>query len=101
MSESKKVIGYIIEGDKGFFLNKENLWSKEDLSVAHIHDPNQIEKIREAFHRSRNKPTRMYEVERQENATTLIANPISFYASITTSKNTNPKYFGDCIQLTT
>lgn len=99
--KSERVIGFVIEGEQGFFLSAGNAWREVSVSAAHVHDSNEIEKIREAFHRKRNKPQKMYDAVREENITTLLTGiPIAFYVSPGSSTVPNRKFVGDCYQLT-
>jgi hypothetical protein len=94
---SGKIEGFVIEGDTGSFLDAGNRWREVPIGDAYVHPPEAIEGIREAMHRARNKPKKMYQAVRIEGGTILLTGrPISFYVS----SGRDRQFVGDC-QLTT
>ena len=94
---SKTIDGFVIEGDKGYFLDGQSCWRKVPVSKAHIHAPDAIEAIREDFHSCRNKPSRMYQAKRNIAGETVLVTgtPLSFYAMLGDDR----PFVGDCVQL--
>lgn len=98
MAES--IAGFVIEGEKGFFLDTGNRWREIPVNAAHVHPPETIEVIREAFHYCRNKPRCMYKALRTGEGITLLldSNAISFY--VVAAKDDTRTFIGDCARLT-
>ncbi len=94
---SEKIEGYVIEGEKGSFLDGGNRWREVPVREAHVHEASAIEEIREAFHYCRNKPRQMYQALCLSGVTFVTGPPISFYV---VSGGSQP-FVGDCAQLTT
>ncbi len=92
--------GFVIEGEKGSFLDAGNCWREIPVSRAHVHPPETIEAIREAFHYCRNKPRCMYKALRTGEGITLLldSNAISFY--VVAAKDGTHALIGDCARLT-
>ncbi len=91
--------GFVIEGEKGNFLDAGNRWREIPVSKAHIHPPESIEAIREAFHYCRNKPRCMYQALRTTDGVTLLLShtAISFYVAVSGG---GQQLIGDCARLT-
>ncbi len=90
--------GFVIEGEKGSFLDAGNRWREIPVNQAHVHTPEAIEAIREAFHHCRNKPRCMYQALRTTDGVTLLLShtAISFYVAVSGSGQC---LVGDCEQL--
>jgi hypothetical protein len=94
---SGKIEGFVIEGEKGSFLDAGNRWREIPIGNAHVHAPETIEGIREEFHHCRNKPKRMYQAVHIDGGTILLTKrPISFYVV----SDRDDQFVGDC-QFTT
>ena len=92
--------GFVIEGEKGNFLDAGNRWREIPVSRAHVHPPEAIEAIREAFHYCRSKPRCMYKALRTSEGITLLLddNAISFYVVV--AARDAHSLIGDCAHLT-